>query len=298
MLTYVILSICLCSAVGFQMKSAIDLTHPFNENTIAWPANTQFSATQIMKDYTETGIWYEERVISGSEHSGTHLDAPVHLRDEEGGWSAGDIPLNRLAGPGIKIDISEKCLENIDYELTVEDVEAWESKHGQIQEGNIVIVHTDRGKFYTDRDRYLGRPAGMDLPFNDTKHLHFPGISPAAAQVFVDRKVYGVAIDTPSLDYGQSRDFKSHRILLGANIYGIENIANTDKLPAKGFLMNCMVQKLEGGSGGPVRVIAILDKPRTDQLVQEDDGNTGLSNVHGNNIFIKILSVFFLCNFI
>jgi len=244
---------------AYQMSNAIDLTHPMNENTIAWPANTQFSAEQVFKNYTSGGYWYEERVISGSEHSGTHLDAPSHIRETEGGWSTGDIPIDKLAGPGLKIDISKQCDENIDYQLTAADILSWEEEHGMIKDGSIVIVHTGRSNLYQDRDKYLGRPEGMDLPKNDTKHLHFPGISPEAASIFVDRKVNGVAIDTPSLDYGQSKDFKSHRILLSANIWGVENIANTYELPARGYLVYCMVQKLDGGSGGPVRVLAIMD---------------------------------------
>jgi len=250
-------------AQTFPLKSAmtIDLTHPVNENTIAWPSATQFTVKQVFQDYTPSGFWYENRDISSSEHAGTHLDAPNHIRDKEGGWSTGDIPIERLTGPGVKIDVSKQSSLDPDYAVTAEDVLNFEAEFGAITEGTIVLVHTDRGKLYSQRDLYFGRPAGLDLPANDTENLHFPGVGQKAAQLLVQRKVYGVGIDTPSIDNGQSREFLTHRILLGENIWGLENVANTDQLPPRGFHVYNLVQKLEGGSGGPTRVIAILDHP-------------------------------------
>ncbi|XP_023345492.1 uncharacterized protein LOC111714553 [Eurytemora carolleeae] len=244
---------------GFKINSMIDLTHPVDENTISWPVATKFTAKQVYKNITDGGYWYENRDISSSEHSGTHLDAPTHLRDTQGGWSTGDIPLDRLFGTAVKIDISNQSREDIDYRMSVEDILNWEKEHGTIPENSILIVHTGRGNLYTNRVKYLGYPAGLNLPENDTEHLHFPGIGEQAARLLVSRQVKGVGIDTPSLDYGQSKDYIAHRILLGANIWGLENAARTDELPETGFQVYNFVLKLSGGSGGPTRALAILE---------------------------------------
>jgi len=239
----------------------VDLTHPVNADTIAWPSSTPFRITGVFSGVAAGGrFWYETRDISSSEHAGTHVDAPSHIRDAQGGWTTGEIPINQLVGRGVKIDVAVQSAADIDFQLRARDILAWETEHGQIPAGAIVLVHTDRGRLYSDRDVYLGRPIGLDLPTNDTENLHFPGIGTDAAELFVARNVMGVGIDTPSLDYGQSKDFAAHRILLGANIWGIENVARTDLLPTTGFTVYNMVMNLQGGSGGPTRVIAILDR--------------------------------------
>jgi len=263
MLTRKLLVLFLPSFVAcFASRKAIDLTHPVGENTIAWPTATKFSATNVVKTLIgvkgEGGYWYEARDISQAEHSGTHTDAPAHFF--KGGWHTSDIPLNRLAGPGVKISIVERVETDPDTGLMVADILAWEGKHGDIPDGAVVIVYTGHGKWYGDKVKYMGRPVDMDLPDDDTAHLHFPGVDPEAAQWLVEnRNIVGLAIDTPSTDIGQSRDFKTHQILGEANIWGLENLARTDELPSRGFVVYNMVHKLEDGSGGPTRVIAILD---------------------------------------
>lgn len=246
-----------------KQPNVIDLTHPVDENTLAWPASlSTFSVDQQFSGLVdEKGFWYTSRDFSSPEHAGTHVDAPNHLRDASGGWSTDNIPIDRLIGQGIKIDISRQCAQNIDYLLSVDDLVAWENEHGKVPVGAIVIVHTGRGHLYaTDRQRYLGRPIDMDLPDNDVEHLHFPGVGVSAAEWLAHRQVKGVGIDTPSLDNGPSGDYLAHRILLGSNIWGLENVANSELLPSTGFTVYNMVYYLKGGSGGPTRAIAVLDK--------------------------------------
>ena len=204
-------------------------------------------------------VRYEQRDFQQAEHSGTHTDAPAHFYKDR--WHTADIPLERLVRPGVKIDIAARAEADPDTELTVADLEAWEAEHGAIPTGSIAVVHTGRGNFYADRDRYLGRPAGAAVADTDTEQLHFPGVSPAAARWLVTRRgVVGVGIDTPSTDRGQSRSFSTHQVLGEANVWGLENLANTDQLPATGFVIYNLVHKLEGGSGGPTRVVATLDR--------------------------------------
>ena len=169
--------------------------------------------------------------------------------------------MERLTGPAVKISIQERAETDPDTELTVADIESWELENGDIPDNAIVILHTGRGKHYGDTQKYFGRPGDLTLPEDDTEHLHFPGVSPAAARWLVDRRnISGLGVDTPSTDRGQSKVFQTHQVLGRANVWGLENVANTDLLPARGFLVYNLVHKLEGGSGGPTRVIAVLDR--------------------------------------
>jgi kynurenine formamidase len=152
------------------------------------------------------------------------------------------------------IDISGKCEQDRDYLLSVEDIEVHERQHGAIESGMIVLVRTGWGRFWPDKKQYLG----TDTP-GDVQNLHFPGVSPEAAQALADRRVALVGIDTASIDRGMSRDFQTHRILGAANIPGLENVARLDELPAAGFGVIALPMKIGLGSGAPCRVIAMLE---------------------------------------
>ena len=155
---------------------------------------------------------------------------------------------------------------NQDAQLEVEDLENWEKAHGSIPEGAILIMYSARGKLYGNKTAYFGWPAGMekDNP-RDTENLHFPGISPKAADwIVANRNIFGTGVDTASVDYGQSKDFRTHQIFSANNIWGLENLNNVEKLPSHGFTLYNMVYKGQDGSGGPSRVIAILDSTSND----------------------------------
>src|SRR5207244_6117286 len=133
-----------------------------------------------------------------------------------------------------------------EYRLSADDITAWEKAHARIPDGAIVLVHTGWGKFWPDKKRYLGD----DTP-GDTSHLHFPGISREAAELLAkQRKIDGIGIDTASMDYGQSKDFIAHQIINGANIYGLENVANFQRVPAGGGTLIAHEVNSEGGSVG------------------------------------------------
>ncbi len=127
---------------------------------------------------------------------------------------------------------------SLDARVEVEDLEAWESDHGRIPVGAVLLVHTGRGRHYANRTAYLGYPPLRDGEARDPRdvdNLHFPGFHPAAARWLVaERDVVGVGLDTPSIDYGQSSDFESHQIFGRANVWGLENVANLHMLPPKG----------------------------------------------------------------
>ncbi|HET9826259.1 MAG TPA: cyclase family protein [Chitinophagaceae bacterium] len=231
----------------------IDLTYSFNAQTLYWPNNpTGFKLDTQVNGVTPAGFYYSSNAFSAPEHGGTHLDAPVHFAKDHPG--ADQVPLSNLTGNAVVIDVSEKALKNRDYLVSVNDIESWEKKNGNIPDSTIVLFRTGYGKFYPDRKNYFGTDVkGADaIPL-----LHFPGIDPATAEWLISqRKIKALGLDTPSIDYGQSKDFKTHQVLLGKNIPAFENVANLDQLPKKGAYVVALPMKIEHGSGGPLRVIA------------------------------------------
>lgn len=230
----------------------IELSYPFNNETIYWPTVLSFKHSLVFANYTKDGYYYSSYDISASEHGGTHLDSPRHFA--EGSWTTDQIPLDRLIGQAIKIDVSSKAAEDPDYQLMPSDLEAWEQKHGKIPDDAIMLVFNGWGKYWPDKKTFLGTDT------KNTSLLHFPGIHPSTSRWLVEnRKVKLVGIDTPSIDYGQSTQYESHRILYAKNIPGLENVAHMDKLPAKGFTVYAAPMFIAGGSGGPCRIFARLD---------------------------------------
>jgi kynurenine formamidase len=182
------------------------------------------------------------------------MDAPIHFR--QGGSTIDQIPVERLTGPAAVIDMRLQCTTNSDYALTVEDVLDWESRYGRIPSGALVFLWSGWDKRWPDRQRYLG----TDTPDNP-RTLHFPGLSPTAAQfLIVQRGIHGVGIDTASIDSGHLRDFPTHRVLSLADVYVLENVAALDRLPPKGATVWALPMKIQGGTGGPVRIIAALPR--------------------------------------
>lgn len=238
-------------AAGLDESKLIDLTYAFDEKTIYWPTAKGFEWQKEAWGKSAGGYWYTAARYAASEHGGTHLDAPIHFG--EGKQAADEIPVSRLVGPAMVIDISPACANNADYRLATEDIAAWEKAHGAIPSESIVLVRTGWGKFWPDKKKYLG----TDAP-GDVANLHFPGISREAAELLVQRKIDAVGIDTASIDYGASKDFITHQILYGANIYGLENVASLERLPAKGATLIALPMKIKGGTGGPARIIALL----------------------------------------
>ncbi|NIO09709.1 MAG: cyclase family protein [Deltaproteobacteria bacterium] len=238
--------------LAIDESKVLDLSYPFDRDTIYWPTAKSFSLEKVAAGMTAGGYWYAANNISLAEHGGTHLDSPIHFA--RGRWTADEIPLERLMGPAVVIDVRSRAAKDPDYRLKVEDITHWENSHGRIPDGAVVLIFTGWGEYWPDKKRYLG----TDVP-GDVANLRFPGISREAARFLVtERNIDAVGIDTASLDYGRSKDFIAHRILSEANKPGLENVANLHKLPSKGATVIALPMKIKGGSGGPARVIAIL----------------------------------------
>jgi len=233
-------------------KKLVDLTYEFSAETHHWPTAKPFHFEKVAEGRTPGGFWYSSYNYGGSEHVGTHLDAPFHFA--EGKRTAEQIPLSQLIGPGAVIDVSRQVGKDADYKVQVSDIAAWEKAHGRIPSGAILLVRSGWGKFWGDRKRYFG----TDTP-GDTDNLHFPGLSKEAAEFLVkQRRIKAVGIDTPSIDHGPSQEFSTHQILGAANLPIFENVANLDRLPAKNATIYAIPMKIKGGSGAPLRIFAIL----------------------------------------
>jgi kynurenine formamidase len=244
-----------CTKPGsFPPGGLIDLTHDFSSDTVYWPTSEPFRLETVFSGVTDKGFFYSAYQFRTAEHGGTHIDAPVHFA--EGRNTVDQIPLEKLIGPAVVIDVSSKALENRDYQISIEDFTAWESEHGNIPDNAIVLLHTGYGRYWPDRVKYMGTDKrGPDA----VKDLHFPGLHTEAAKWLVeDRKVSAVGLDTPSIDYGQSELFESHQVLFDKNIPAFENVANLEKLPAKGAIVFALPMKIKGGSGGPLRIVALI----------------------------------------
>jgi kynurenine formamidase/cyclophilin family peptidyl-prolyl cis-trans isomerase len=238
-------------------RNILDMTYPLDEAAIFWPTAKPFSLTKVAWGVSAGGWWYASNEFSASEHGGTHADAPIHFA--EGGRTIDEVPLREWIGPAVRVDVRPQCGRDRDYLLTVDDLVGWERANGRIPEGSWVIMFTGIGtRYYPDKKMVLGtEKRGQEaLP-----ELSFPGFSPDSVEFLVrERRITGVAIDTPSIDRGKSADFKVHQILCAADKLALENIANLDRLPEKGATLYVIPMLMKGGTGGPARVFAVWDE--------------------------------------
>ncbi|MCY3600569.1 MAG: cyclase family protein [Gemmatimonadetes bacterium] len=231
----------------------VDLSHAFGDETVYWPTDTAgFALQELAFGETEGGYFYSAYSLATAEHGGTHIDAPIHFL--EGGPDIAAIPLRRLIGPAAVIDVTAQAAEDADYRLTVADVEAHEAEHGPIEPGSIVLLRTGWSARWPDALSYLGD----DTP-GDASQLHFPSYGEAAARLLVEeRGAAALGADVASIDYGPSTDFIVHRIVAAANAPGLENLTNLDRLPARGATVIALPMKISGGSGAPLRAVALV----------------------------------------
>ena len=235
----------------------VDLTHPLNEKTLFWPTSPSgFKLDRLSHGVVPGGWFYAANSFCTPEHGGTHLDAPIHF--DSAGVTMEKIPLDRLVAPAVVIDVSDAAAKDPDYRLTVADIQRFEKQHSRIPAGAIVLLRTGWEKRWPDRKAYFGD----DTP-NDASKLHFPSYGAEAARRLVEERGVGaIGLDTPSIDYGQSKDFIVHRIAAARNVAGLENLRGLSALPPTGATVFALPTKIEGGSGGPVRAIALVPRKR------------------------------------
>jgi kynurenine formamidase len=240
------------AAHEFDGARLVDLTHPFDATTIYWPTMRPFHLENVAPAPTPGALYYAANDFCAAEHGGTHLDAPTHFA--KGRWAADEIPLGRLVGEAVVVDISARAARDPDVLLERGDLADFEARHGRIPDEAIVLVRTGWEDFWTDRARYLGSTTP-----GDASHLHFPGVGEEAATwLTTARRLRAIGIDTASIDHGPSRDFAAHRTLANANVPIFENLTGLAALPPKGAVFLGLPMKIGGGTGGPLRAVALL----------------------------------------
>jgi len=224
----------------------LDLSYAINDKLVPWPGDEKWFEAKVNASIEKSG--YFTRSFWMLEHYGTHLDAPAHF--SPGKATVEQIPAKRLFGPAAVIDVQPEGVTDADYQLPTVLVEKWEERHGRIPAGTIVLLRTGWASRWPDAQKYRNQDA--------QGKMHFPGFSVEAAKLLIERKVSGLGCDTMSVDYGASEDFAVHHLTLGSGLYHLENLADLGALPEMGAFLVVAPIKLEGGSGGPVRVFALL----------------------------------------
>jgi kynurenine formamidase len=241
------------SSSAWPSGTLVDLSHDYGDQTVFWPTAESFKLEKVADGVTEQGYYYASNNFSSSEHGGTHIDAPVHFA--KGHRSVDQIPLDQLVGAAVVVDVTAASERQPDYQVPTSDFTEWERANGPIAAGAIVLIRTGYSRRWPDAARYLGtaeRGAGA------VAKLHFPGLHPDAARWLVNRRVKAVGLDTASIDYGQSTLYESHRILYERDIPAFENLTNLDRLPPRGTFMVALPMKIKGGTGAPLRAMAIV----------------------------------------
>jgi kynurenine formamidase len=253
-----LISLQAAQGAAFDVASVrlVDLGHAYGEETLYWPSKppAQFKLEQLSYGETPGGWFYAANRFCTAEHGGTHLDAPIHFARD--GHTVDAVPLTQLVAPAVRIDVREQTARDRSYRLQVDDVKRFEQRWGTIRPGTIVLLHTGWSRFWPNRKEYFGSEST-----EDASGLDFPSYGPEAARLLVEeRKVALLGVDTASIDYGRSKDFMVHRISAAANVGGLENLTNLDRLPESGFNVIALPTSIRGGSGGPARVIALVPR--------------------------------------
>ncbi|XP_064468938.1 isatin hydrolase-like [Ornithodoros turicata] len=228
----------------------VDLSYAFDKSTL-YPKEAGNFTLDVRHGKTKYGVRYQEEIFMAPTEGGTCMITPRLLM--KGRWSIMDIPLNRLVAAGVVIDVSLQVMRNRNYQLLTSDVLRWEDIHGKLPQGCILLIRTGWSRYWPSWKKYHGLGnVTYDVP-------HHPGIHPDTATWLISkRKLYGVGIDGPSLDYGMSKNLGAQHVFLAANTYGLLNVANMKELPSAGFTMFVFPMKIRGASASPVRILAVV----------------------------------------
>jgi kynurenine formamidase len=224
--------------LGFRW---VDLSHTLEEGIPAYPTHARFGLT-LYESY-EYGDVARHYGLTMSEHTGTHMDAPLHfIQEGPAHYGTDEVPLDRLAGRAATIEATGLGPGEL---LNVGRIEDWEEEHGAIEVGDRVLI-----RYGWDR-RWTAGPEGRRF-LED-----WPGLSGEAAEYLVGKGVSLVGCDTLAIDATVSVENPAHYALLGNEVYIVENLKNLDRLPPFCLLL-ALPLKIKGGSGSPVRAVALV----------------------------------------
>ncbi|CAH1793475.1 unnamed protein product [Owenia fusiformis] len=247
-ITVVCISYCKCRS------TIVDMTYDLFNGLPQWPGSLRYKLTVVQEGPFRDNTFAAQNGLEMTEHTGTHIDAPYH--NNKSAWKVNEIPLDRLIGPAVVLDIREK-VENTppgqDATVDITDAMIWEEKYGEIPNGAIVIMHSGYGKKWPNATAFLGTDN-----IHDVTTLRFPGFGPQLAEWLVkERNIIGIGVDTASTDPGSVYLYYTvHNIISAQNVWGLENIANIDRIPVYGAKMFVMPLRIRGGTGSPVRAYA------------------------------------------
>jgi kynurenine formamidase len=227
-------------------RDVVDLTQPFSPSLPVYPG---YKPLQIRERFSVARDGFAANEVTFDEHTGTHVDAPVHL--VAGAVSADRLPVDRLIAPLVVISLADRAAKEPDTLVSVDDLLQWEKRHGRIPAGALVVMHSGWDARVANTEMFLNRDAKGTM--------HAPGFSEPAAQFLVgERDISAVGVDTLSLDAGAAQKFVAHVAILGAGKYGIELLANLARVPPSGATVVVGAPKHVGATGGPARVLALV----------------------------------------
>ncbi|XP_060561344.1 isatin hydrolase-like [Ruditapes philippinarum] len=251
-----------CNFVEALDVKVVELSYELGPETLFYPGSPPFVLTILHRGITGA-YWFELNKFEAGEHVGTHLDAPSHF--SEGKLRMHEIPMEKLIGPGVIIDVKDKVEGNPDFKVSIGDIIAWEMKHKKIPECAIVIMNSGWGKNYPNKALTFGTPTP-----EDPSTFHYPGWHTETVDWLIKtRHVCVVGTDTPSNDPGDSTSFPVHQTLGAANVPGLENVANLDSVPESGSTIYVAPIKLKDGSGAQARVFATFSNVGKHEYYQE-----------------------------
>jgi kynurenine formamidase len=251
----------LLAGVSGGTIEVVDLTAPLSSGTpiLKLPppfANTIPFRLEEISRYDDRGpAWYWNDIHTG-EHTGTHFDAPVHWVTGRDGDDVSQVPPTRLIAPAVVIDVAERAAANPDFLLEIEHVREWEAQHGPLPEGGWLLLRTGWDARSSDQDAFLNA---------DETGPHTPGVSVEAAKwLATETPIIGIGVETVGTDAGAAHSFDPpfpcHSYLLGADKYGLTQLRNLDRLPPTGAVVIAPPLPIVGGSGSPVRVLALVER--------------------------------------
>ncbi|XP_055354214.1 isatin hydrolase-like [Paramacrobiotus metropolitanus] len=256
----------------FSPGDIVDLTYPFNPQTVYFPQKKGFNdfTLRIDEKLSKNGdVVMRQGHFQAGEHGGTHLDSPAHFGRNGKGMS--DLSTEQLVGPAVIINVTTQVRSNPDYYLNLTDIHQFEATHGRIPDGSFVFLYGEWGKRWPDRQRSFG----AETPHfgSDFNQLHFPGFDPAATRFLIaERNIRGLGTDGPSVD--SAAEIKkevaaaekekasaaipcAHLQLATKGKIAIEYAAHLEKMPPIGGRIILAPMKNKGGSGAPTRIYGI-----------------------------------------
>ncbi|MBZ5515161.1 MAG: cyclase family protein [Acidobacteriia bacterium] len=239
----------LLQAIQRGEARVVDLTHTLGPQAPFWREGNAPSPFHAKDTATYRRDSYFGREIQIPEHSATHMDAPRHF--DPAGKSIDQLAVENFLTMAVVVDVSAAVRSNPDYRVTVADLENWEKAHGPMPRGCLVLLNTGWASRWPSEKQFMNQDAeGV---------RHFPGYSLGAAHYLLEHvHPVGLGIDTSSIDYGPSKDFEVHRLTMFAGLYHLENVVHLEELPPTGAAVIALPLKLEGGSGSPARVLALV----------------------------------------